>query len=158
MFDLNDLGSKDLGSKLCSLVLEPATNIEKNYRKHVPLLELLQANGRWTTSIDWECLCYSKSTYVGHKYLNSLSLMLGTRLDEKKKGRSELLGFVILKKKKKKLLEAPRSKQELKGYEGEEMSLFLLVDAFKKTLKDICRKTINGNKLVFVSFIYCKWF
>jgi len=28
--------------------------------------------------------------------------MLGTRLDEKKKGRSELLGFVILKKKKKK--------------------------------------------------------
>jgi hypothetical protein len=38
------------------------------------------------------------------------------------------------------------------------MSLFLLVDAFKKTLKDICRKKIDGYKLVFMSFTYCKRF
>jgi hypothetical protein len=46
MFDFNDLGFKDPRSKLCSLVLELATNIKENYRKHVPILELLQANGR----------------------------------------------------------------------------------------------------------------
>jgi hypothetical protein len=39
MFDLTDPKSKDLGSELCSLALEPITHIKKKYRKCAPLLD-----------------------------------------------------------------------------------------------------------------------